>query len=172
MPPFASAWDRPESDTTGYLQPRLVRVRLRDGRVMEGCMHVAEGQSVVEFLGLRRAFLNLTDVRGLDDRAGEAPLAHVGLRLSHIVWVVPLDSALPLSPAVLSPEASRAVALVLAGDLELRVRIQIADELRISDYFDAHPDFIPLRSVRTGDETVLVDRMAVNGAAIRTFREI
>jgi hypothetical protein len=99
-------------------------------------------------------------------------LPHLGLRLSHIIWVVPLDSALPLSSAMMSPETSRCVELTLDGGLVLRVRIDIADELRMSDYFDAHPDFLPMRSVRTGDETALIDRMAVNGGAIRTFKEI
>jgi hypothetical protein len=135
-------------------------------------MHVADGQSVVEFLGMRQAYVNVTDVRWLDGRAEEGPLPHMGLRLAHVIWVVPVDSALPLSSAVMSPETSRSVELTLTGGLALRVRIHIADELRLSDYFDSYPDFIPLRSVRMGDQVEPIDRMAVHGDAIRTFREI
>lgn len=172
MPPFSSTWDQPGADTTGYLQPRRIRLRLYDGRTLEGRMHVADGQSAIEFLGMRRSFLNLTDVRWLDGRGVDAPLAHLGVRLAHVLWVVPLDPALPLSSAVVSPDASRAVELALAGGLVLRVRINIADEQRMSDYFDSNPDFIPLRSVQMRDDGDVVDRMAIHRDAILTIREI
>lgn len=172
MTPFTSARDRPESHSAGFMHPRMVRIRLFDGRTLEGRMHVADGQSVVEFLGMRRSFVNLTDVRWMDGRAETSRLPHVGLRLSHLVWVIPLDPDLPLSSAIRSPETSRAVELTLVGDLVLQVRIQIADELRMSDYFDSHPDFIPLRSVLTEVSSEPIDRLAVQRDAIRTFREI
>ena len=172
MAPFASTWAKPGSESSSYLRPRSVRLRLLDGRTVEGRLHVADGQSVVEFLGRRRSFLNLTGVQWLDGRGGGDLLPHVGIRLSHVLWVVPLDPAFPLSSEALRPDGSRAVQLTLSGDVALQVRIQVADEQRVSDFFDACPEFVALRSVRIAGDADSVDRMAVQRDAILTIREI
>lgn len=154
-----------------YLRQRPVRLLLRGNRALEGKMHIAEGQSLIGFLDSKKAFLNLTSVRWLDGRGAEDPLPHLSIRISQIVWLIPLDSSLALSSAVSPTEDSREVVLDLVGALTLHVRLHIAHEQRMSDYFDSNPSFVPLRQARVGDGGDVVERMAVNHQAILTIRE-
>lgn len=171
---FTSTWDTETThpDIASYLQPRPVRLRLRDGRALEGKIHVPEGQSAMGFLRLRRSFLNLTAVRWLGPGAPDEELPHLGVRLSRILWLVPLDPTLPLQSAARPPDATREIELRIEGGLVLQVRIALAEEQRMSDFFDARPGFIALRSVRIGSATDVVDRLVVNGDAIITIREL
>lgn len=170
MTAFSSTWDTPDSDASSFLTRRAVRLRFLDGRSMEGHLHVPEGQSLVGFLGMRRSFLNVTDARWLD--GGDGALPHVGIRLGHVVWVVPVDPAFALHQASVPPDSTRSVELGLEGGLVLRVRLQIADEQRMSDFFDGNPDFVPLRAVEVGTDPDRIERMAVRRDAIRTIREV
>ena len=172
MAAFTSTWDTPRPDVASFLHPRPVRIRLRDGRAMEGRIHVPEGQSVVGFLRLRRSFLNLTDVRWLGVEGSDEPLAHLGVRMARILWLVPLDPTLPLQSAARPPDATREVELRIEGGLMLKVRIPLADEQRMSDFFDARPGFIAMRSVRIGSAKDVVDRLVLNSEAIITIREM
>jgi hypothetical protein len=154
-----------------YLRQRPVRLLLRGNRPLEGKMHVAEGQSLIGFLDSKKAFLNLTSVRWLDGRGSETALPHLSIRISQIVWVVPLDSSLSLSSAVSPTEDSREVVLDLVGDMTLTVRLHIAREQRMSDYFDSNPSFVPLRSAQVRDSGDVIERLAVNHQAILTIGE-
>ena len=171
---FTSTWDTETSrpDLTSYLHPRPVRLRLRDGRALEGSIHVPEGQSAMGFLRLRRSFLNLTKVRWLGPGATDEELPHLGVRLARILWLVPLDPTMPLQSASRPPEAARDIELRIEGGLVLQVRIALANEQRMSDFFDARPGFIALRSVHIGSASDVVDRVVVNGDAIITIREL
>ncbi len=134
-------------------------------------MHLAEGQSLIGFLDSRKAFLNLTEVHWLDGRGGGSSLPHLAIRISQIVWVVPQDPSLALSSAVVPTEQSREVELELVGDVGIRVRLNIADEQRMSDYLDSNPSFVPLRSVRVRETQEVMERIAVNHTAVLTVRE-
>lgn len=154
-----------------YLRQRPVRVHLTGNRTLEGQMHVAEGQSLIGFLDSKKAFLNLTSVRWLDGRGADDPLPHLSIRISQIVWVIPLDGSLALSSAMAPTEDSREVVLDLVGDQTLAVQLHIAAEQRMSDYIDSNPSFVPLRSARLGGGGEVVERLAVNHQAILTIRE-
>lgn len=166
-----SSADAPRGGASLYLKHRPVRVLLRGNRALEGIMHVAEGQSLIGFLDSKKAFLNLTSVRWLDGRGAEGALPHMSIRISLIVWVVPLDSSLALSSAVLPTEEARDVILDLVGDLTLTVRLNIAHEQRMSDYIDANPSFVPLRAARVSESGEVIERLAINHRAILTIRE-
>jgi hypothetical protein len=147
-------------------------VRLRGRRSLEGSIHISDGQSLAGFLGMKKFFLNLTDVRWLDGRGGEEVLPHLSLRLSQIVWVAPLDGALPLSTGMTPTSEGRQVELHLVDDVTLEVTLGIADEQRMSDYFDSNPSFIPLRAARTSTDGETLDRLAVNHDAVLAIREL
>ena len=153
------------------LNRRAVRVRLRDNRVLTGQIHITEGQSLVNFLSVKTHFLNLTEVQWLGTPQ-EIPLPHLSVRLDQIVWVEPLDGALPLSTGVAPTGEGREVELQLVGDVTLQVTLGIADEMRMSDYFDSNTAFVPLRSARPGQGRDPVERLAVNHEAILTIREL
>ena len=135
-------------------------------------MHVAEGQSLSAFLGMKSFFLNLTSVRWLDGRPEEDRLPHLSIRISQIVWVVPLDGSLPLSSAASPVGSGREVELDLVGDVTVHVTLNIAEEQRMSDYFDSNTSFVPLRSARVLQSREVIDRLAVHHEAILTIREL
>jgi hypothetical protein len=166
--PFASARDHDL-----HLQRKAVTVQLRGNRGLRGEIHIAEGQSLTGFLGMKKHFLNLTSVRWEDAPTGSDPLAHLSLRIANIVWVVPEEGSLYLTSAE-SPTGGdgRKAELHLMGGLTLNVTLNIADELRMSDYFDSGPSFIPLRDVQIPSSTRTIDRVAVNHTAVLAIREL
>lgn len=168
---FSPSSDARREGGSLYLRQRPVRILLQGNRSLEGMMHVAEGQSLIGFLDGKKAFLNLTSVRWLDGRGSDAALPHLSIRISQIVWVVPVDASLGLSSAVSPTEDSREVVLDLVGDRTLTVRLHIAHEQRMSDYFDSNPSFVPLRSAQVRDSGDVIERLAVNHRAILTIRE-
>lgn len=153
------------------LHCRAVRVRLPGGRSLQGQIHVAEGQSLSAFLGARRHFLNLTEVRR-DDAPDGPVLPHLSVRLRQIMWVEPLDPALHLSSATILAGESRRIELQLEGGHLLHVQLNVARETRMSDYLDANAWFIPLWSVLFVEEGIMVERVALNHSAILTIREL
>ena len=166
MTPFASARDHL------HLQRKSVTVLLRGSRSLRGDIHIAEGQSLTGFLGMKKHFLNLTAVRWEDTPAGADPLPHLSLRIANVVWVVPEDGSLYLTSAETPTGEGRKAELHLVGGLTLRVTLNIADELRMSDYFDSGPSFIPQRDVQIPSSTRTIDRLAVNHTAVLAIREL
>lgn len=162
----------PDESASLYLRQRPVRVLLRGNRSLEGDVHISEGQSLVGFLGMKKFFLNLTSVRWLDGRGSEGAVPHQSIRITQIVWVEPLDGGLPLSTGLSPTGAAREVELQLVGDVALHVTLGIANEMRMSDYFDSNPAFIPFRAARIGDGREPIDRLAVNHESILTIREV
>jgi hypothetical protein len=135
-------------------------------------MHIPQGQSLVRFLGLKKHFLNLTDVRWLDGRPEEGALTHLSIRISQIVWVVPLDGTLALSSAANPFVGQRTVELYIVGGLAIEVTLGISDEQRMSDYFDSNTAFVPLRSARVAQSQELIERLVVNHESILAIREV
>lgn len=148
-----------------------VQVRLNSGTTLTGHIHIAGGSTILEFLSAKSHFLNLTDVRS-EIAGSPAQLHHLGVRLAEVSWIQPLDEALHLTSASLPTDEAREVELHVAGGVVLHVLLHIAPETRLSDYLDSTTSFIPLtaaRVVHTGD---VMDRVALNHAAVLTVREL
>lgn len=155
------------------LNRHAVRVRLRDGRTLDGHVHMTDGQALSTFLSTKVAFLNLTDATDAHGDGERVP--HLSVRLVEIVWVQPLDPGLQLSSALQPSVEAREVELhaVSGGEpVRLRVRMNVAKETRMSDYLDAHTGFIPLWSVQVGASPTPLDRVALNHGAITMIREL
>jgi hypothetical protein len=157
---------------SSHLQRKKVRVLLAGGRSMEGDIHIPEGQPLLHFLGMKRHFLNLTSVRPAGAPDEVEPIEHLSLRLSNLVWVVPLEETLFLSSASAPATTSRAVELQLVDGLTLTVTLSIAEEQRMSDYLDANQGFVPLWSARLQEGGEVIERMAVGHEAILAIREL
>jgi len=163
---------RPFPRGPSHLQRKRVQVLLKGGRALEGFVHIPEGQPLLHFLGMKRYFLNLTGVRSVDDDPAEEALEHLSLRLSNLVWMIPLERTLHISTAAPPADSSRPVELHLVDGLTLRVTLNISSEQRMSDYLDANPGFMPLWSVRIPGTGNLIERLAVNHEAILAIREL
>jgi len=155
-----------------HLQKKTVQVLLRGGQSLEGNIHIPEGLPLLNFLGGKRYFLNLTSVRKTGATAAEEPVDHLSLRLSNLVWVIPMDVTLHVSNAASPADSSRTVELQLVDGLTLSVNLEVAEEQRMSDFLDANPGFLPLWSARVIDASRTIERLAVNQEAILAIREV
>ncbi len=160
------AYDRPQ-----HLLRRPISVLLTGGRTLHGEIHIAEGQSLTGFLEAKKHFLNVTSARWSGDGGGST-LPHLSLRVSNLVWAEPLDGSLYLTSAERASDVGRRVELHLLGDLILEVTLNIAAELRMSDYFDSGPNFIPLRQATVRSTGRTIDRLAVSHRAVLAIREL
>ena len=155
-----------------HLQKKSVQVRLRGGHSLEGLIHIPEGLSLLHFLGTKKYFLNLTSVRPSGHPEDDDPIHHLSLRLSNLVWIIPLDGTLHISTASIPSGAARAVELQLVDGVRLTVELNIAEEQRMSDYLDANWSFLPLWSARVPSTSQFIERLAVNHEAILAIREV
>lgn len=155
-----------------HLQKKAVQVLLRDGQSLEGMLHMPEGLPLLNFLGIKRFFLNLTSVRRTDPQGREEAIEHLSIRLSNVVWVVPLDGTLHITTALTPTSSSRKVELQLVDGMTLRVDLNLAEEQRMSDYLDANSGFVPLWSAQFLSTDRSIERLAVNHEAILAIREV
>jgi hypothetical protein len=135
-------------------------------------VHIPEGMPLLNFLGIKRFFLNVTSVRWTETVVEAAPAEHLSLRISNVVWVVPIDGTLHVSSALAPTHSSRTVELQLVDGITLTVDLNIAQEQRMSDYLDANSGFVPLWSAQVQATTRIIDRLAVNHEAILAIREL
>jgi len=121
---------------------------------------------------MKRSFLNPTDITPVGDEDGPEAVEHLSLRISNLIWVIPLDGSLHVSSATPLPDASRTVELHLVDRVTLTVRLNISEEQRMSDYLDANPGFMPLWSARIHGTEEIIERFLVNHEAILAIREV
>ena len=155
-----------------HLEKKAVRVRLKGGKSLDGTIHIPEGLSLLHFLGTKKYFLNLTSVQATGNPEGASPVDHLSLRLSNVVWLVPLDGTLHVSTASIPTNSSRTVEIQLMDDLEITVDLNIAEEQRMSDYLDANWAFLPLWNALVRSTGEVIERLAVNHEAILAIREV
>jgi hypothetical protein len=100
-------------------------------------------------------------------------LPHVGIAMTRVVWIAPVDGSLHLTSATHPTSQEREIELLLVDGQILHVMLHLPDELRTSDYFESGPGFIPLRNVREQgrDTTLRFDRLALNKDSIAAIRE-
>ena len=136
---------------------RRVRLMLRHGRVVEGNIHVIEGQSLTLFLATRRFFVNLTESSW--GRGGGERLQHVGVRTDHVYWAAALTTELQVSSTMPPTGMSRWAEIVMDDGVVIHVSLYIAEEQRLTDYIDAASGFLPVRQA-------IVSRIVVISASV------
>jgi hypothetical protein len=158
--------------TPSHLQKKDVQVLLRGGQSLHGTIHIPEGLPLLNFLGIKRFFLNLTSVRRTDQKSEETVFDHLSIRLSNVVWVIPMDGTLHITSALTPATTRRRVELQLVDGLSLTVSLNLAEEQRMSDYLDANSGFIPLWGAEFPSGSETIERLAVNHEAILAVREV
>jgi hypothetical protein len=149
-----------------------VRVRVRGGRTARGDIHAAAGQSLVAFLVTKKSFLNLTSAVWENEGSARNPFAHLALNIREVAWVEPLDAEMSLSTALSPSSPGRRVELHLVGGEILDVTLHISEEMRMSNYFESNPGFVPLWGVKGTTRLDGTGRIAVHHTAIEAIREV
>ncbi|MCI0434464.1 MAG: hypothetical protein L0271_12615 [Gemmatimonadetes bacterium] len=155
--------------TTSDLARRKVRFHLRNGRQVEGNIHVNEGNSLALWLTTRHFFANLTEARWVGT---EDELSHLAVRADQILWGASLDGRLPVSGVAPPVSRPRWAEIVMGGDSTLHVALYIADDQRLTDYVDAVSGFMPVLSASLLSRATLLGEIAVNTRAILAMHEI
>jgi hypothetical protein len=151
-----------------------LRIFLRDFRMVEATVSLAEGQSLASYFANRKAYLNLRGARW----AGTAEdLSYVALRVAQVLWSAAPDNDIPLTTAASS--RGRLVELQLDGGLLVQGSLIVGDQQRLSDYLEAAGQFVPmlhgqlLRSGRPPKKVnVNLGDIVVNQDAIQAVWEV
>jgi len=149
---------------------RLVRFTMFGGRVIEGNIHVTEGQSLAVFLTTRRYLSSLTEARWIGP--GMQVLPHLAVRTDKIMFATSLDDGMPVSTNVRPTLSPRWAEFTLEDDSVMHVGLHIAEEQRMTDYFDSAPAFLPVIQASIVGQDRLLGPIAVNTSRIVAVREI
>jgi hypothetical protein len=154
---------------------RRLRLFLRDFRMVEAHVALADGQSLTSCLTHRKAYVNLQDARW--QSTGEH-VDHAVLKIDQLLWAAAPDGDVPLVNAQ-PPQPPRHVDVQLDGGLQLRGSLNSGERQRLGDYLESAGPFIPLRAavlLRSGrpprKANVLLGDIVVNQAAIQAMWEV
>jgi hypothetical protein len=154
---------------------RRLRFFLRDFRMVEAHVALADGQSLASCLTHRKAYINLQ--AALWQSTGER-VDHAVLKIEQVLWAAAPDGDVPLVNAAF-PLRPRAVDLQLEGGLLLRAGLNTGDRQRLGDYLESAGVFVPLREavlLRSGRPprraNVTLGDIVVNQLAIQSMWEL
>jgi hypothetical protein len=154
---------------------RRLRFFLRDFRMVEAHVALAEGQSLTSCLTHRKTYINLQEA--LWQSTGEK-VAHAVLKIDQVLWAAAPDGDVPLVNAALS-QRPRAVDIQVDGGLQLRAGLNTGDRQRLGDYLESSGVFVPLREavlLRSGRPprraNIALGDIVVNQSAIQSMWEV
>lgn len=159
-----------EQEQFSQFKRRLVRFTMLGRRILEGNIHVTEGQSLAVFLTTRRFLTSLTEARLVVANAEVYP--HLAVRTDQILWASSLDDELPVATNVRPTAVPRWAEFTLEDDTIMHVGLHIAEEQRMTDYFDSAPTFLPVVQASVVGSDRLLGPTAVNTSRIVAVREI
>jgi len=138
--------------------------------VVEGNIHVTEGQSLSVFLTTRRVLASLTEARWVGP--GMQVMPHLAVRTEKILYAASLDDALPVTTNLRTPAKPRWVELVLDDETIMHAALFITEEQRLTDYFDAAPVFLPIAQATIPGSEKMLGPLALQSSAILGIREL
>lgn len=148
---------------------------LRDFRMIEAFVSVAEGQSLSSYFAHRRTYVNLRAAQWSD---ASVDRTHAVLRIDQILWATEPDGAMPLVTASAAGRR-RTVEIQLEGGLLVRGALPMGEQQRLSDFLESTSNFVALqdtlllRSGRPPKQTnVVLGNVVVNQAAIQAVWEV
>ena len=123
---------------------RKLRLFLRDFRMLEAHLHLAEGQSLRSYLAHRTVYVNLRDARWAS--TGQV-VRHAVLKVEQVLWAAAPEGDVPVVEASI-PREPRAMEFQLDGGLLIRAGLCMGDSQRLSDYLESAGPFIALHDAR------------------------
>jgi len=157
------------------LPTRRLRLFLRDFRMIEAEMSLAEGQSLTQYFASRRQYVNL---RGAKWATSGESIRHAVLKIEQVLWAASLDNDIPLINAM-AQNQPREVEIQLDGGLLVRAGLNVGEGQRLSDFLESQPQFVPVRSaqlLRSGrppkEVNVALGDIVLNQAAVQAMWEL
>ncbi|HET9439446.1 MAG TPA: hypothetical protein VFO52_04720 [Longimicrobiales bacterium] len=125
------------------LPSRRLRLFLRDFRMVEAQISLAEGQSLMQYFASRKQYVNM---RGARWASTNENVRFAVLRVDQVLWAAAMDNDIALTPG--SAAATREIEIQLDGGLLVRAGMVIGEGQRLSDYLESQPQFLPLRNAQ------------------------
>ncbi|CAN5822217.1 hypothetical protein BH23GEM9_BH23GEM9_24410 [soil metagenome] len=129
---------------TGKSSTRRLRIFLRDFRMVEATVSLAEGQALAPYFSHRKSYVNLREARWVgtgDD------VSHAVLKVQQVLWAAAPDGDIQLTNASVAPKA-REVEIQLDGGLLVQGGLIMSEQQRLSDYLETAGPFIPMLTAR------------------------
>lgn len=118
---------------------KRLRIFLRDFRMVEATVSLAEGQALASYFANRKAYVNL---RGAHWAGTGEDIAHAALRVDQVLWSASPDGDIPLTNAV--SRGGRLVEIQLDGGLLVHGALMLSEQQRLSDYLESAGQFVPM----------------------------
>lgn len=161
---------------TNQVQPRRLRLFLRDFRMVEASISLSPGQSLTTWIANRKSYVNL---RGAHWASTNDNVQHAVLKVQQVLWAAALDGDIPLMTTTSQPLTPRMVEIQLDGGLLLRGGLIVSEKQRLSDYLESQAQFIPVRNgmlLRSGrppkEVNVTLGDIVLNQEAVQAIWEI
>jgi hypothetical protein len=156
-----------DTPSNSRAQSRLVRIFLRDHRVLEAMIFLPDMKALALNLGMR-GWINLTQVRWLG--TGET-LPHLVLAAERILWATLLGETPAAAPGKQPASPPRRVEITSETGVLLHGNLGLAPQQRVSDYLSTASQFITLRQGRLVPQGHALGEIVVNQKAILSVRE-
>ena len=157
------------------LPTRRLRLFLRDFRMVEAQISLAEGQALMQYFASRKQYVNM---RGARWASTNDNIRFAVLRVDQILWAAAMDNDIPLLGGTISTEP-REVEIQLDGGLLVRAGLIIGGGQRLSDYLESQPQFLPVRNaqlLRSGrppkEVNVALGDIVLNQTAVQAVWEV
>lgn len=157
------------------LPTRRLRLFLRDFRMVEAQISLAEGQPLMQYFASRKQYVNL---RGARWASTNDNVRFAVLKVDQVLWASAMDSDIPLMGGTISTEP-REVEVQLEGGLLVRAGLIIGGGQRLSDYLESQPQFLPVRNaqlLRSGrppkEVNVSLGDIVLNQQAVQAVWEV
>lgn len=125
---------------TGKSPTRRLRIFLRDFRMVEATVSLADGQALSSYFANRKAYVNL---RGAHWAGATEDVAHAVLRVVQVLWAAAPEGDVPLTNAS-QANRGREVEIQLDGGLLVRGALIMSEQQRLSDYLETAGQFVPM----------------------------
>jgi hypothetical protein len=119
---------------------RRLRIFLRDFRMVEATVSLAEGQALTTYFANRKSYVNL---RGAHWAGTGDDIAHAVLKLDQVLWAAGPEGDIPLTNASLQTKG-RLVEIQLDGGLLVQGSLVLSDQQRLGDYLETAGKFVPM----------------------------
>jgi hypothetical protein len=159
---------------SGKASTRRLRLFLRDFRMLDARVSLAEKQALTSYFGSRKSYVNVLNARWANT---DESFDHAVLRVDQVLWASAPDGDVPLVASSLPSSAAKEVEVSAEGGLLVYGGLALGDHQRLSDYLESAGAFIPIHNaklLRSGrpprEVNVALGDIVLNQTAMQAMR--